>query len=339
MAASILARRNKLNNLSIRHAGEAAARHPAQETCAMITIALPDQQIFDRLAPQLPDVNVIVWGPADGAPPVHVDLALLGYLGAAGGLRSFEGMDVAALQSQSLGFDGIEDRLPAGITYCNAVGVHEASTAELAVGMIISEQRGFAEHFANQQTGTWNQHEQAGVAGKTVVILGAGGVGNQIADKLAPFDANVVRVARTNRSDARGAVQSMDALPALLAKADIVAIAVPLSESTTGLVNAAFLQAMKPGALLVNVSRGKIVDTDALVAAASAGHVRAALDVTEPEPLPSDHPLWSTRGVSITPHIGGATSAMHPRVDALMREQARRLVAGEPLAHVVVEGR
>ncbi|MGJ8722901.1 MAG: 2-hydroxyacid dehydrogenase [Salinibacterium amurskyense] len=305
----------------------------------MITIALPDQQIHDRLAPQLPDVNVIVWGPADGPPPVHVDLALLGYLGASGGISVFAGMDVAALQSQSLGFDGIENRLPAGITYCNAVGVHEASTAELAVGMIISEQRGFPEHFANQQTGKWNQHEQPGVAGKTVVILGAGGVGNQIADKLAPFDANVVRVARSNRSDERGAVQSMDALPSLLAKADIVAIAVPLSDDTTGLVDAAFLEAMKPGALLVNVSRGKIVDTDALVAAASAGHVRAALDVTEPEPLPSDHPLWSTPGVTITPHIGGATSAMHARVDAVMRDQARRLVAGEPLAHVVVDGR
>lgn len=305
----------------------------------MITIALPDQQIHDRLAPRMPDVNVIVWGPGDGAPPVHIDLALLGYLGASGGLTAFEGMDVAALQSQSLGFDGIENELPAGITYCNAVGVHEASTAELAVGMIISEQRGFPAHFANQQTGTWDQHEQPGLAGKTVVIVGAGGVGNQIADKLAPFEANVVRVARSNRSDERGAVQSMDALPSLLAKADIVAIAVPLSDATTNLVDAAFLEAMKPGALLVNVSRGKIVDTDALVAAASAGRVRAALDVTEPEPLPSDHPLWSTPGVTITPHIGGATSAMHARVDAVMREQARRLVAGEPLGHVVVDGR
>ncbi|MBH0130663.1 NAD(P)-dependent oxidoreductase [Salinibacterium sp. NK8237] len=316
-----------------------AARYPPQETCAMITIALPTQQIHDRLAQQLTGANVIVWGPADGAPPVHIHLALLGYLGASGGLKAFAGMDVAALQSQSLGYDGVEDRLPAGITYCNAIGVHEASTAELAVGMIISEQRGFPQHFANQQTGTWDQHEQPGVAGKTVVIVGAGGVGNQIADKLAPFDANVVRVARTNRSDARGAIQSMDALPALLGRADIAVIAVPLSDETTKLVDAAFLESMKPGALLVNVSRGKIVDTDALVAAASAGHVRAALDVTDPEPLPSDHPLWSTPGVTITPHIGGATSAMHARVDAVMRDQTRRLVAGEPLANVVIDGR
>ncbi|WP_039741997.1 2-hydroxyacid dehydrogenase [Salinibacterium sp. PAMC 21357] len=305
----------------------------------MITIALPTQHIFDRLAPQLPNVNLIVWTTADGAPPVHIDLALLGYLGASGGLGSFAGMDVAALQSQSLGFDGVLERLPAGITFCNAVGVHEASTAELAVGMMISEQRGFPEHFANQQTGTWNQHEQPGIAGKTVVILGAGGVGNQIADKLAPFDANVVRVARSNRSDARGAIQSMDALPSLLEKADIVAIAVPLSDDTTGLVDADFLAAMKPGALLVNVSRGKIVDTDALIAAASAGQIRAALDVTEPEPLPSDHPLWSTPGVTITPHIGGATSAMHSRVDAVVRDQAKRLLAGEPLANMVVDAR
>ncbi|WP_341955021.1 2-hydroxyacid dehydrogenase [Salinibacterium sp. TMP30] len=305
----------------------------------MITIALPDQHMRDRLEAQLPEVNLIVWGAHDGAPPQHVDLAVLGYLGSANELGSFEGLDVAALQSQSLGYDGVTDWLPAGITYCNAVGVHEASTAELAVGMIIAEQRGFPEHFANQQTGTWNQHEFIGVAGSTVIIVGAGGVGNQIADKLAPFEANVVRVARTNRSDARGAVQSMDALPSLLAKADVVAIAVPLSDDTTRLVDAEFLEAMKPGALLVNVSRGKIVDTDALIAAASAGHIRAALDVTDPEPLPSDHKLWSTPGITITPHIGGYTSAMHGRVDAVVREQARRLLAGEPLAYVVVEAR
>lgn len=305
----------------------------------MFTIALPDQQMCDRLAPQLPDINLIVWGASDGPPPHRVDLAVLGYLGSSKELAAFDGMDVAALQSQSLGYDGVTAKLPAGITYCNAVGVHEASTAELAVGLIISAQRGFPEHFANQQTGIWNQHEFIGVAGTTVVIVGAGGVGNQIADKLTPFEANVVRIARTNRSDARGAVQSMDALPSLLAKADVVAIAVPLSDETTSLVDATFLESMKPGALLVNVSRGKIVDTDALVAAASAGQIRAALDVTDPEPLPRDHPLWSTPGITITPHIGGYTSAMHSRVDAVVREQARRLLAGEPLANVVVEAR
>jgi len=305
----------------------------------MITIALPDQHMRDRLEAQLPEVNLIVWGARDGAPPQHVDLAVLGYLGASDELSICEGLDVAALQSQSLGYDGVADLLPAGITYCNAVGVHEASTAELVVGLVIAEQRGFIEHFANQQTGTWIQHERIGVAGSTVIIVGAGGVGNQIADKLSPFEANVVRVARTNRSDARGAIQSMDALAGLLALADVVALAVPLTDATTGLVDAEFLSAMKPGALLVNVSRGKVVDTDALIAAASAGHIRAALDVTDPEPLPSDHPLWSTPGITITPHIGGYTSAMHGRVDALIREQARRLLAGEPLANVVVEAR
>ncbi|EAR23946.1 putative dehydrogenase [marine actinobacterium PHSC20C1] len=302
----------------------------------MITIAVPDQQMHSRLAPQLPEVNLIVWRAADGAPPQHVDLAVLGYLGSSKNLATFEGWDVAALQSQSLGYDGVADHLPAGISYCNAVAVHEASTAELAVGLIIAEQRGFPEHFRNQQTGTWDQHQFIGVAGTTVLIIGAGGVGNQIADKLAPFEANVVRVARTGRNDARGGIQSMDALRALLAQADVVALAVPLTQATAGLVDAEFLATMKPGALLVNVSRGKVVDTDALVAAASAGHVRAALDVTDPEPLPADHALWSTPGITITPHIGGYTSAMHGRVDAVVRDQARRLLAGEPLAHVVI---
>lgn len=305
----------------------------------MITIALPDQKMHARLAPQLPDVNLIVWSAADGAPAQHVDLAVLGYLGKPSELAEFAGMDVAALQSQSLGYDGVADQLPAGISYSNAVGVHEASTAELAVGLIIAEQRAFPEHYRNQQTGAWDQHELIGVAGTTVVIIGAGGVGNQIADKLVPFEANVVRVARNGRKDERGAIQPMDALPALLAQADVVAIAVPLSDATTGLVDAEFLATMKPSALLVNVSRGKVVDTEALIAAASAGHVRAALDVTDPEPLPADHALWSTPGITITPHIGGYTSAMHSRVDAVVRDQARRLVAGEPLANVAIAAR
>jgi len=305
----------------------------------MITIAVPDQQMHDRLAPQLPDVSLIVWNVGDGAPTQHIDLAVLGYLRAADDLPKFAAFDVDALQSQSLGYENAVKHVPVGISLSNAVGVHEASTAELAVGMMISEQRGFPRHFAHQQSGTWSQNEQPGVAGKTVVVIGAGGVGNQIVDKLSPFDANVVRVARSGRSDERGAVQSLDALPSLLAKADIVALAVPLTEDTEGLVDATFLESMKPGALLVNVSRGKVVDTDALIAAASAGRVRAALDVTDPEPLPKDHALWSTPGVTITPHIGGFTSAMHARIDALVREQARRLLTGEPLAHVVVEAR
>lgn len=303
----------------------------------MITIAVPTQRMLDSLTPQLPDVNVILWTAEEGAPPQHVDLAVLGYLGSKDELTALEGLDIAAVQSQSLGYDGISEVLPAGLSYCNAVGVHEASTAELAVGFIISEQRGFPQHFRNQQSGAWVQHEHIGVAGTTVLVVGAGGVGNQIVDKLAPFGANVVRIARTGRNDERGGIQSMDALPALLAQADVVALAVPLTDSTTGLVDAEFLAMMKPGALLVNVARGKVVDTDALIAAASAGRIRAALDVTDPEPLPADHPLWSTPGISITPHIGGDTSALHARMDAVIREQARRLLAGEPLANLVID--
>jgi len=163
-----------------------------------------------------------------------------------------------------------------------------------------------------------------------------GGVGTEIQKRLAPFDVELTRVGRSARTDSDGEIHGFDELPVLLPAADVVILAVPLTDDTRHLVDAAFLSATKHGALIVNVSRGPVVDTDALLTALEAEHVTAALDVTDPEPLPADHPLWRAPGVLITPHLGGHTGAMAGRVDRLVNEQIRRMLAGEPPQNVVL---
>ena len=148
----------------------------------------------------------------------------------------------------------------------------------------------------------------------------------------------MTRVASTARMDERGQVHGIAELPALLPVHDIVVVGVPLSDSTRHLIDDAFLAAMPDGALVVNVARGPVADTDALVRHTASGRIRAALDVTDPEPLPQDHPLWQAPGVIISPHVGGASSAMRPRMGRLLQRQIELMLAGEPPVNVVLNG-
>lgn len=170
-----------------------------------------------------------------------------------------------------------------------------------------------------------------------MLIVGYGSIGSAIEDRLAPFEvARVARVARSWRTTARGPVHPIAELPALLPDADVVILCTPLNESTTGLVNAGFLARMKDGALLVNVARGAVVDTKALLAEVESGRLTAALDVTDPEPLPPGHPLWRAPGVLVSPHVGGPTSAFLPRAVRLLVDQLGRFVNREPLRNVIL---
>jgi phosphoglycerate dehydrogenase-like enzyme len=164
--------------------------------------------------------------------------------------------------------------------------------------------------------------------------VGAGSVGRAVAARLHPFEVDLVLVARS----ARSGIESVDRLPALLRDAHVVVLTVPLTEQTHHLFDAAMLAAMRDGALLVNAARGPVVDTDALLAELGSGRLWAALDVTDPEPLPPGHPLWSAPQVMITPHVGGDTSAFLPRAWALLRDQLQRYAAGQPLQHIVTKG-
>lgn len=272
-----------------------------------------------------------------GPPPDrHYDLVVPPYMSGPEVLEALDGTQVRLVQSQSIGYDGVADHLPSGVTFCNADSVHESSTAELAVGMIIASLRGFADFVRAQPDGVWAHAKYESLADKTVLVVGFGGVGQAIARRLEPFEVTVVPVASRHRVEDGAVIHGVDELPALLPHADVVVLGVPLTSGTDGLVDAEFIGAMKPGALLVNVARGKVVQTDALVDAVRRGAIRAALDVTDPEPLPSSHPLWTLDGVFITPHVGGHTTAMDSRVVALVRDQLERLRAGREPRNVVI---
>ncbi|WP_030676382.1 2-hydroxyacid dehydrogenase [Streptomyces sp. NRRL B-1347] len=244
------------------------------------------------------------------------------------------------VQTLTAGIDALEPGLKflrPGVQLCNARGVHEASTAELALTLILASLRGVPRFVEGQRVQEWRSGFYPALADKSVLIVGYGSIGSAIEDRLAPFEcARVARVARTERTTARGPVHSLDELPRLLPEADVVVLSTPLTEATRGLVDADFLARMKDGALLVNVARGPVVDTKALVPELESGRLTAALDVTDPEPLPAGHPLWGSPGVLISPHVGGSSSAFPPRARRLLTAQLRRYVTGEPLSNVVL---
>lgn len=235
------------------------------------------------------------------------------------------------VQTLTAGVDHVRPFVGHGVALCNGRGIHNSSTAELALGLMLASLRGLPDFVRAQDRGEWRPVNAPSLADRTVLIIGYGEIGAAIEQRLAGFEVDVVRVART----ARDGVHGFDALPALVPRADVVVLIVPITEETRGMVDAEFLARMRDGSLLVNVARGPVVDTDALVAALRTGRIHAALDVTDPEPLPSGHPLWSTPNVLISPHVGGASSAMWPRAYAVVRSQLERFAAGEPLENVM----
>ncbi len=235
------------------------------------------------------------------------------------------------IQLMSAGAEHILPYIPSGITLCNARGAHDAATAEWTVGAAVAALRNFPRFAISQHDAHWEPAMSETLAGKRVLIVGYGSIGAAVERRLAGWEVTVERVART----ARPGVHAIDELPQLLPNADIVIILVPVTEETRRLVDGDFLKRMKDGALLVNAARGVIVDTDALLSELSTSRIRAALDVTDPEPLPDGHPLWHAPGLLLTPHVGGAVTAARTRAYAVIREQLERLAAGEPLRNVI----
>ena len=238
------------------------------------------------------------------------------------------------VQTQTAGFENFLPHLGEGVTLCNARGVHDASTAELAVGLILASYRNLPRAVRNQDLAVWpSSYDEMddSLADRTVLILGYGSIGEALERRLAGFECSVLRVARRPRDG----VSPITDLPALLPHADVVVLLTPATDETRGLVDEKFLAGMKDGALLINVARGVIVNTDALLAELVSGRLRAAVDVTDPEPLPADHPLWSAPNLLINPHRGGASTAFAPRVARLVRAQLERYATGVPLINVV----
>ena len=242
------------------------------------------------------------------------------------------------VQTLTAGVDDLLPHLPAGVTACNARGLHDASTAELAVALMLASLRNIPDFVRRQDAADWRFGFTSALADRSVLIVGYGSIGEALEARLRPFECDIVRVARSARSAPLGPVHALEELPELLPAADVVLLLVPLTEQSRGLVGAEFLGRMKDGALLVNVARGPVVDTKALLAELESGRLRAAMDVTDPEPLPAGHPLWQAPGVLITPHVGGASSAFLPRALRLLRSQLLLDLGGSPLANVVAVG-
>ena len=252
--------------------------------------------------------------------------------------RAAEMTKLQVVQTLTAGYEEFLPLVPPPATLCNATGVHDASTAELAVALTLASGRHLDSFARNQSAGAWRPVLGTSLADQRVLIIGYGHIGTAIERRLQGFEvASITRVARRGRSGPP-AVHPIDDLHRLLPQADVAILIAPHTPQTERMIGARELALLPDGALLVNVARGKLVDTDALVAELSAGRIRAALDVTDPEPLPEDHPLWRQPGVLISPHVGGASSAFAPRADRLIAAQLGRFVAGEPLANVVKAG-
>jgi len=238
------------------------------------------------------------------------------------------------VQLQSAGAEQVIPFVPPGVTLATARGAHDASVAEWIMSVVLAHLHYLPRFVLAQRAGKWDFTLTGELAGKTVLILGYGSIGAAVGRRLAGFDVDLLAVARHPRSGVSGIAE----LPALLPRADIVVLLVPVTPATRGMVDAKFLAQLHDGALVVNAARGAIVDTDALLAELSSGRLYAALDVTDPEPLPAGHPLWSAPGLILTPHVGGASGRPMDRALAVARAQLIRYAAGEPLLNVVGEG-
>jgi phosphoglycerate dehydrogenase-like enzyme len=235
------------------------------------------------------------------------------------------------VQSLTAGVDWIVADMPAGVVLCSVRGAYDEMMAELLLAGILAAYKEFGHYYAAQARGSWEPRQIRVLSGSQVLFVGYGSIAASLERYLAPFGVEVRRVART----ARPGVAPIGDLAALLPEADVVIVLTPLTEATRGLVDEKFLNAMKPGALLVNGARGLVADTEAIRAAADGGRIRAFLDVTDPEPLPDGHPLWSTPGVFITPHIGSLVADNRDRAFAVVRANLVRWTLDEPLVNVV----
>lgn len=300
-----------------------------------------DVGVWDLTGPP-PPASSSAPGPSPSSGPSSApapQLVVLPYLGGTAGLDRLAAVPgLRVVQTLTAGYENVLPYLPDGVALCTAAGVHDASTAELAVGLTIAALRGLGEFARAATSGAWLYGPRRSLADRSVLLVGAGGVGGAIARRLAGFEVSLTRVGTRARDDDEGHVHAVAELPELLPRHDVVILAVPLTPDTRGLVDKRFLAAMPDRALLVNVARGGVVVTDDLLAEVSSGRLDAATDVTDPEPLPPDHPLWACPNVLISPHVGGNTSAFEPRARALLRDQLTRFGQGRPLLNQVAVG-
>ncbi|KAA9104768.1 2-hydroxyacid dehydrogenase [Microbacterium rhizomatis] len=298
-----------------------------------VTVSVPDGPLVEAVS-TFEHATVTVWDidrPAEG----HIDLVVLPYMNPRMRLSLLATATPRLVQTQTIGVDDVLAGAAAGFPVANAAGVHEASTAEHTLALVLASLRRIPEFRDDARRVGWRHEVTDSLIDKRVLLVGTGGVGRAIASRLGPFGVHLTTVGRTRRTVEGAVVHAVSELTELAAEADVLIIAVPLSELTRGLIDATVLERMPDGGLVVNVARGPVVDTTALLGQVRTGRLRAALDVTDPEPLPPDHELLRLANVLVTPHVGGASSAMLPRMIALVRDQIARLAENRPPFNVV----
>jgi phosphoglycerate dehydrogenase-like enzyme len=300
----------------------------------MIVLLLPAADgVADFCAEHLPQATVLRYEDADRTGLDEVTFYCLPYMGNAGSVALIKQLPaVTVIQSLSSGVDEVLDAVPPSASLCNGRDLgHEEGTADLGATLVLASLRRIPEFVRHQSQRSWQHVRTDSLRGKRVLLVGYGAIGSAIEQRLRPFGVQISRTSRT----VKDGVSALSELPVLAASADVLLVCVALSPSTRGLVNAAVLAALPDGATVVNVARGPIIDPAALRAELQSGRLRAALDVTDVEPLPADRPEWGLPNVLITPHIGGDTYDFASRAPAFVADQAARHLAGEPLLNVV----
>ena len=261
---------------------------------------------------------------------------------------------VRLVLSLMAGTEWIPGAMGPHVTICNAHGAHNIATAEWTLAAILATLKYFPLFLDVQRSGVWKRRFEASahyaaisgdsrphyppvmqeeLTGKNVLLVGYGSIGKEIERFLFPYNVNLLRIARRARTEPL--VHAVSELERLLPLAEVVILILPLTEESRGLIGSKQLGLMRQGTLLVNAARGPVVQTDALVEALNAGKIRAALDVTDPEPLPAGHALWSCPNLLLTPHVGGSSPQFAPRAIKTAADELRRYMAGEPLRNVV----
>jgi len=296
------------------------------------TISFPSQDLIDAVGPFPENLNPVLWDLKNDpqVPLESINIAVMPYMATADTLRNVrKASNLHIAQTQTTGYDGMVDLIGDRASINTAAGVHAASTAEMAIGLAIASLRGFPQAVRDQQNGHWNPLQWPGLADRTIGLVGVGGIGDEIRKRLEPFEVELLRFGSAARTDEHGEVLATADLASYADKIEVLILIVPLNDSTHHLVDAHLLAQLPDGATVVNVARGPVVDTDALVAEVASGRLNVASDVFDPEPLPEDHPLWKCPNALIIPHNGGNTAAFFPRMVRLLQRQVAAWSAGE----------
>ena len=299
-----------------------------------MTFLLPSADgVADEVAKRLPQATILRYEDSDQSGLGDVEFYCLPYMGNGATVDLIAQMPrLRVLQSLSSGVDNVLPFVPGPVTLCNGSGLHhEEGTAELAVTLILASLRQIPAFALYQSRRVWHHVRTDSLDGKTALLVGYGGIGEGIERRLQPFGTQILRVSRT----ARDGVAPLSELTRLAGGADILVACIALTPATQGVISGEVLTALPAGALVVNVGRGALVDAAALASQLAAGRLRAALDVTDVEPLPADRPEWAMPNVLITPHIGGDTFAFARRAPGFVADQAERHLNGQPLANIV----